>query len=78
MAMLAGGLLAAPLAPEAQPAGKEPRVGYVTSATRSVNVDGFERELCELGYTIGRDIAPPRRGPRGVIARTTWTRPRSG
>jgi putative ABC transport system substrate-binding protein len=51
-----GGLLAAPLAAHAQQAGKVPRVGYVTSGTRSVNVDGFERGLRELGYTIGRDI----------------------
>ena len=32
------------------------RVGYVTSSSRSVNVDAFDQGLRELGYTIGQDI----------------------
>jgi len=35
--------LGAPLAADAQPAGKLPRVGYVSSSTRNVNVDAFEQ-----------------------------------
>jgi hypothetical protein len=46
---LGAGLLAAPLAAEAQPAGKVPRVGYVTSSGRSVNVEVFDQGLRDLG-----------------------------
>jgi len=53
---LAGGLLAAPLAAAAQQAGKVPHVGYVTSSGRTVNVDGFDQGLRDLGYTIGQDV----------------------
>ena len=57
MAIIAGGLLTAPLAIEAQPAGKVPRVGYVTSNPRTAAVDAFEQRLRELGYAIGQNIA---------------------
>jgi hypothetical protein len=50
------GLLASPLAARAQPAARVARVGYVTSSSRSVNVDAFDQGLRELGYTIGQDI----------------------
>jgi len=53
---MAIGLLAAPLAAEAQPAGKVPHVGYVTSSGRSVNVAVFDQGLRDLGYTIGQDV----------------------
>jgi putative ABC transport system substrate-binding protein len=53
---LTGGLLTAPLAAGAQPAGKIPRVGYVTSSGRSVNVAVFDQRLRDLGYTIGQDV----------------------
>jgi putative ABC transport system substrate-binding protein len=53
---LAGSLLTAPLAAGAQPAGKIPRVGYVTSSGRSVNVAVFDQRLRDLGYTIGQDV----------------------
>jgi len=50
------GLVAAARAVWAQPAGKMPRVGYVTSVARSVNVDAFEQGLRELGYAIGQNV----------------------
>jgi putative ABC transport system substrate-binding protein len=52
---LAGALVTTVVA-EAQGAGKVPRVGYVTSSGRSINVDTFDQGLRELGYTIGQDI----------------------
>jgi putative ABC transport system substrate-binding protein len=54
---VAGGLLAAPLAVEAQQAGQMPHVGYVTSNPRTANVDAFEQKLRDLGYVIGQNIA---------------------
>src|SRR5215467_986007 len=54
--LLGTGLLASPLAARAQPAARVARVGYVTSSSRSVNVDAFDQGLRELGYTIGQDI----------------------
>ena len=53
---LIGGLLASSLAAEAQQTGKVPHVGYVTSSGRTVNVDGFDQGLHDLGYTIGQDV----------------------
>ena len=52
-----GGLLAAPLAAEAQTPGLMPRVGYVTSNPRTANVDAFEQRLRDLGYAIGQNLA---------------------
>jgi ABC-type uncharacterized transport system substrate-binding protein len=40
----------------AQPAAKIPRVGYVSSAPRTVNVDAFEQGLRDLGYAIGQNV----------------------
>lgn len=54
--LLATGLLASPLTARAQLATRVARVGYVTSSSRSVNVDAFDQGLRELGYTIGQDI----------------------
>jgi putative ABC transport system substrate-binding protein len=57
---LAGGLLAAPLAAEAQPAGKLPLVGVLgpgsASDTLKVQREPFERGLRELGWTPGVNI----------------------
>jgi len=50
------GILSAPRRVGAQPAGKMPRVGYVSSNPWTVNVNAFEQGLRERGYTIGRDI----------------------
>ncbi len=57
---LAGGLLAAPLAAEAQQAGTVPRIGYLS--TRSPGeakyvTDAFIRGLNEIGYVEGTNLA---------------------
>jgi putative ABC transport system substrate-binding protein len=57
--VLSGGLLAAPLAAEAQQAGKVYRIGLLQIETREVLVPylkAFEEGLRELGYVEGRDF----------------------
>jgi putative tryptophan/tyrosine transport system substrate-binding protein len=56
---LAGGLLAAPLAAEAQEAGKVPRVGILSLADSAQERAGgaFREGLRELGYVEGQTIA---------------------
>jgi putative ABC transport system substrate-binding protein len=57
---LAGGLLAAPLAAEAQQPGKVHRIGLVEAGAPSANqyfLDAFKRGLRELGYVHGQNIA---------------------
>jgi len=50
MAAIAGGLLTAPLAAEAQPTGKVHRLGLLTGGSASLpNVEGFRQALRELG-----------------------------
>jgi len=56
LTIVGGVLLVSPLRAAAQPAGKVPRIGYVTSSARSVNVDAFDQGMRDLGYTIGQDI----------------------
>ena len=56
-----GGLLAAPLAAEAQPAGKVPRIGFLvaSSASDAANarwIEAFRQGLRDLGYVEGRNI----------------------
>ena len=72
-AFLAGSatLLAAPLAAEAQPAGKVPRVGFLLglSPGPSREVDAFQRGLRELGYIEGQNIAIDYRYARGQVER---------
>src|SRR2546427_7409944 len=58
LAMIPGGLLAAPLAAEAQPAGSVPRIGYLGFAP-SGTVEGpesFRQALRELGRGDGQNI----------------------
>jgi len=55
LSILSGGLLAAPLAVEAQQAGKVPRIGVLSSAP-GATWDGFRQGLRELGYSEGRTI----------------------
>ena len=62
IAVIAGGLLAAPLAAEAQPAGKVVRIGYL-SLQREDGRDGdkswvaaFRQRLRDLGYVEGRNV----------------------
>jgi ABC transporter substrate binding protein len=56
---MSGSLLAAPLAAEAQPAGKVYRVGTLHSASREdavPRIAALERGLADLGYVAGRNI----------------------
>jgi len=55
---VAGGLLAAPLAAEAEQAGKVPVVGVLNSAVgpRSTTIDTTRQGLRDLGYVEGRTI----------------------
>jgi len=54
-------LLLAPLAVQAQPAGKVWRIGYVTSqsaaAAGRVSFDAFRQGLRDLGYVEGQNIS---------------------
>jgi putative tryptophan/tyrosine transport system substrate-binding protein len=52
---LAGGLLAAPLAGEGQPAGNVPRVGILGSVP-TPSREPFRQTSRELGYVEGRNI----------------------
>jgi putative ABC transport system substrate-binding protein len=64
-------LLAAPLAAEAQPAGKAPRVGFLFygSAGPSPEVEAFRQGLRELGYIEGQNISIEYRFARGRVER---------
>jgi len=63
LATVTGGLLAAPLAAEAQRAGKVPRVGYLSQDSAFVEV--FRQGLRELGYVEGQNIAIEYRSAEG-------------
>ena len=52
---LAGGLLAAPLGAEAQPAGTIPRIGYL-GLSPSIAEELFRQGLRELGRVEGQSI----------------------
>ena len=70
VATLAGGLLAAPLAAAAQPAGKVPRVGYLTAGShadqgRQRRFEAFRQGLRDLGYVEGQNIAIESRWAEG-------------
>jgi len=68
---LAGGLLAAPLAAEAQPAGKVPRIGFLFSGASGParEVDTFRQGLRDLGYIEGQNIAIEYRFAGGQVER---------
>jgi putative ABC transport system substrate-binding protein len=68
---LAGGLLAAPLAAEAQVAGKVPRIGFLFfgSPGPSRELDAFRQGLRELGYIEAQNIAVEYRFARGRLER---------
>ena len=71
IATLAGGLLAAPLAAEAQPAGKLPRIGFLFSGASGParEVDIFRQGLRDLGYIEGQNIAIEYRFAGGQVER---------
>ncbi|HEX6077995.1 MAG TPA: ABC transporter substrate-binding protein, partial [Methylomirabilota bacterium] len=59
LATIAGGLLAAPLATEAQEAGKVYRVGFLGNSTAALEanlVGSFREGLRDLGYVEGRNV----------------------
>jgi ABC-type uncharacterized transport system substrate-binding protein len=68
------GLLAAPLAAEAQPTGKVYRVGYLSALSGSGPqvqrpLDAFRQRLRELGYVEGQSIAIEYRWAEGKVER---------
>src|ERR1700730_6093573 len=67
MAMISGGLLAAPRAVEGQPAGKVWRIGYLTPSLFSRPT--FLAVLRELGYVEGQTIRLEVRGAENDLAR---------
>ncbi len=57
---VASALLAAPLAAHAQQAGKVSRIGYLGTSTAALErhlIEAFRRELSDLGYIEGQNIA---------------------
>jgi putative ABC transport system substrate-binding protein len=72
VASVTGGLLGAPLAAGAQPAGKPHRIGFLgnSTATLEANLGGpFRDGLSELGYVEGRDLAIEYRWAEGQYER---------
>src|SRR6266704_7214152 len=68
---LAGGLLAIPLAAEAQQAAKIARIGYLTSSL-GVNphlLKAFRQGLRDLGYVEGRNLVIEYRDAEGKVDR---------
>jgi putative ABC transport system substrate-binding protein len=62
---LTGGLLAAPLAASAQPAGKVYRIGYLGTVENPRGWEAFVQRLRELGWAEGKNIAIERRFSEG-------------
>src|SRR3989442_8773746 len=74
LATLVGGLLAAPLAAEAQPREKLPRVGYLSPGSpseplRRRRFEAFRQGLRELGYVEGQNIVIEPRWAEGKYDR---------
>src|SRR5215813_1559296 len=70
MAALAVGLLAAPLAAEAQQAPKIARIGYLggVSAVPQIH-EAFLQGLQDIGYVVGRNVVIEYRDPEGKYER---------
>jgi len=71
MAAMAGGLLAAPLAAEAQQAAKVPRVGYLAFnlAANPHFLEAFRQGLRDVGYVEGQNILIEYRSAEGQLER---------
>ena len=72
LALVSGGLLAAPLASEAQPKAGVPRIGYLGNSSPSLEsdlVDAFRQGLGEFGYTEGQNITLEYRWAEGKYDR---------
>lgn len=68
IATLAGSVLAAPLAAEAQPASRVPRIGYLAldlTAGDPSPREAFLQGLRELGYVEGKNLLIENRDARG-------------
>jgi putative tryptophan/tyrosine transport system substrate-binding protein len=69
---LAGGLLAAPLAAEAQQTGKVPSIGYLSGPSLSANaarIEALRQGLRELGYVEGKNLVIEWRSADGKLDR---------
>src|ERR1700681_121774 len=72
VALLALGVAAAPLAAEAQQAGKVYRIGYLSTPTRESvehRLQAFLRKLRELGWVEGRNLTIEYRWAEGNVER---------
>jgi putative ABC transport system substrate-binding protein len=59
MTLVSGGILAAPLTAEGQPAGKVYRIGMLETRSpvlNAANIDAFRQGLLELGYKEGQNL----------------------
>jgi putative ABC transport system substrate-binding protein len=66
---LAGGLLAAPLAAEAQPAGKLYRIGLLSPTSQSLGIEPIRVGLRTLGYVEGHNLVIEYRSAEGRFDR---------
>jgi putative ABC transport system substrate-binding protein len=74
LVMISGGLLAAPLAAEAQPAGKVPRVGWLSASSRADASDrrrAFTEGLRDLGWIEGQNLLVEERWAEGDYDKLT-------
>src|SRR5262245_36885989 len=69
--MMAGGLVAVPLAAEAQPAGGTPRIGWLATSAPGPFDEAFRQGLRERGYIEGQNTAIEWRSVKGDLARLT-------
>src|SRR5712691_1902331 len=72
MALVSGGLLAAPLAAEGQQAKKVWRIGMLDStpaAANAANISAFRQGMRELGYVEGQNFVIEYRSPEGRAER---------
>ena len=69
--IVAGALLAAPLATEAQQAAKVPRIGYLATnlAGNPSSLEAFLQGLRDLGYVEGRNVVIEYRDAEGKLKR---------
>ena len=71
MAMLTGGIVAAPFAAEAQQAAKVARIGYLATnlAANPHLPEAFRQGLRDLGYIEGRNLVIEYRDAEGKLER---------
>ncbi len=74
LALVSGGLLAAPLGAEAQPSTTIPRIGLLADAT---SWEPLRLGLRDLGYVEGKSIALEERSFRGETSDSRISRPSS-